>query len=811
MGKVAILKVGHGNFEQGFDVLLQIKTDDNCLLAELEGQLPPNPGLEGCYVSWQTRFRRLQGASQSSRRLNTETEEAWEIDESFQSNSSAVDDFSRCQRLVRDVDKRMKKWLQSSTPKWQCIRERLRVEFAQGESEIRLIIQTKNPRLWKLPWHVWDLLEEYHTGLGYTLPGFSANFTPVNRSSRSNKVRILAVLGDQRNLNLQPDQEAIRKLKGAEVTFLHQPRSTQFIKTLRQPKGWDILFFAGHSKTEETTGRIYLSEKESLRLDEFKNTLKEAINNGLKIAVFNSCDGLGLAQELIQRKIPVAIVMQESVPDVVAQSFLKEFLAEYSTGKPLYKSVYQAQQRLEDYQELPGATWLPLIFQNLADVPPSWQQLRQPTVKKKEIEDREISEAKVLKNRKQRRRFLRIIMAVSASLIAAFLVIFIRDFGQLEFLELKAFDHFMRSRPAETLDSRMLIVDITRQDVNTQIRPPNEGKYKSLNDGYLEELIEKLAVLEPRVIGLTLDRDYQLKPEYKRLINRFKDDDRFISQCDVGEDALDLGRAPSPHAIQGANWKHRIGFSDQVIDTDRIIRRQLLSLEPPGDRQISPCQSELSFNLLMAFRYLADEGIITEEIYQERRDFELGNVTLTRLPMNTTIYDDQLIDVAHAQLLLNYRATGGEIAPKTSLTEVLNGSVDPALVKDKIVLIGTSVPEFETVYSTPYGEMSEIFLQGHMISQLVSAVKDQRQLLGWWPDWKENIWILVWALVGGLLARWFRPAIAVGVAVPMLWVLHRYSYILLIEQGLWIPFVPPALALAAALIATTLIYRLLKV
>ncbi len=298
MGKVAILKVGHGNFEQGFDVLLQIKTDDNCLLAELEGQLPPNPGLEGCYVSWQTRFRRLQGASQSSRRLNTETEEAWEIDESFQSNSSAVDDFSRCQRLVRDVEKRMKKWLQSSTPKWQCIRERLRVEFAQGESEIRLIIQTKNPRLWKLPWHVWDLLEEYHTGLGYTLPGFSANFTPVNRSSRSNKVRILAVLGDKRHLNLQPDQEAIRKLKGAEVTFLHQPRSTQFIKTLRQPKGWDILFFAGHSKTEETTGRIYLSEKESLRLDEFKNTLKEAINNGLKIAVFNSCDGLGLAQEL---------------------------------------------------------------------------------------------------------------------------------------------------------------------------------------------------------------------------------------------------------------------------------------------------------------------------------------------------------------------------------------------------------------------------------------------------------------------------------------------------------------------------------
>ncbi|MEB3277491.1 MAG: CHASE2 domain-containing protein [Lyngbya sp.] len=810
MGKVAILKFGHGNFEQGFDVLLQIKTDDNRLLAELEGQLPPNPGLEGCYVSWQTRFRRLKGASQSSRRLKTETEEAWEIDESFQSNSSTVDDFSRCQRLVRDVEKRMKTWLQSSTPKWQCIRERLGVEFAQGEGEIRLVIQTKNPRLWKLPWHVWDLLEEYQIGLGYTLPGFSANFTPVHRSSRANKVRILAVLGDKRNLNLQPDQEAIRKLKGAEVLFLHQPRSTQFIKTLRQPKGWDILFFAGHSKTEEKTGRIYLSDQESLRLDEFKNTLKEAINNGLKIAVFNSCDGLGLAQELIQRQIPVTIVMQESVPDLVAQSFLKEFLAEYSTGKALYTAVYQAQKRLEDFQDLPGATWLPLIFQNLANVPPSWQALRSQKVPEDPNNSKDISGAFMLKNSKQRRRFIRIIIAICTSLIAAFLVIIVRDFGQLRLLELQAFDHLMRSRPAETLDSRMLIVDITRTDVNAQVRPADEGKNKSISDGYLQQLIEKLSALEPRVIGLTLYRDYQLKPEFQKLMTRFKLDKRLISQCDVGEDLLNSGRAPSPHAIQGAGWKQRIGFSDQILDADGTIRRQSLSLEPPKDLQVSPCQSEFSFNLLVALRYLSDEGLLSEEIYKEGEDFQSENIMFDPLPPNTALYDP-LLNINHRQILLNYRATGEKIAPTITLSEALQGSIDPALVKDKIVLIGTSDPDFHTVYSTPYGEMSEMLVQGHMISQLISAVQDERQLLGWWPDWKENIWILVWALIGGLLARWFRPAIAVAAAIPIIWVLHRYSYLLLIEQGLWIPFVPPVLALGVALMTTTLIYRLLKV
>ncbi|WP_413166856.1 CHASE2 domain-containing protein [Capilliphycus salinus ALCB114379] len=810
MGKVAILKFGHGSFEQGFDVLLQIKTDDNRLLAELEGQLPPNPGLEGSYVSWQTRFRRLKGASQSSRRLQTETEEAWEIDESFQSNSSTVDDFSRCRRLVRDVEKRMKKWLQSSTPKWQCIRERLGVEFAQGQGEFRLVIQTKNSRLWKLPWHVWDLLEEYHIGLGYTLPGFNANFSRGQRSSRTNKVRILAVLGDKRNLNLQPDQEAIRKLKGAEVTFLHQPRSTQFIKTLRQSKGWDILFFAGHSKTEESTGRIYLSDQESLRLDEFKNTLKEAINNGLQIAVFNSCDGLGLAQDLIQLQIPLTIVMQESVPDLVAQSFLKEFLEEYSAGKSLYTAVYQAQKRLEDFQDLPGATWLPLIFQNLANVPPTWQVLRGQNAPEDANKNQDISGAFLLKSTKQKRRFIRIIVALCTSLIAAFLVIFVRDFGQLKLLEFKAFDHLMRSRPAETLDSRMLIVDITSTDVNAQVRPADEGKNKSISDGYLQQLIEKLTALEPRVIGLTLYRDYQLKPEFQKLMNRFKFDKRLISQCDVGEDMLNSGRAPSPHAIQGAGWKQRIGFSDQILDADGTIRRQSLSLEPPKDLQVSPCQSEFSFNLLVALRYLSDEGLLSEDIYKEGEDFQSENIMFDPLPPNTALYDP-LLNINHRQILLNYRATGEKIAPRITLSEALQGSIDPALVKDKIVLIGTSDPEFQTVYSTPYGEMSEIYLQGHMISQLISAVQDERQLLAWWPDWKENIWILVWALVGGLLARWFRPAIAVAAAIPIIWVLHRYCYLLLIEQGLWIPFVPPVLALGVALMTTTLIYRLLKV
>ena len=709
----------------------------------------------------------------------------------------------------------MKLWLQSSTPQWQCIRERLGIEFAQGTQDVRLVIQARNPRLWKLPWHVWDILEQYNIGMGYTLPGFSAHGSPSVPPSRSHKVRILAVLGDKRHLDLQPDQDAIQKLKGTDVTFLHQPRSTQFIRTLRHQKGWDILFFAGHSKTEEKTGRISLSETESLRLDEFKNTLGEAINKGLKIAIFNSCDGLGLAQELIQSKIPVVIVMQEAVPDVVAQSFLKELLAEYSAGESLYTAVAIAQKRLEDFQELPGSTWLPLIFQNIATVPPNWLDFKgskrsQSQSKQQKQLDESLEKTSVtsLQIRKQRRRFQRIIIALCISLITAFVMIFVRDLGNFEWVELKAFDHLMQIRPAEALDERFLIIDITKKDVDAQVRPEDEGKTKSINDAYLQRVLEKLETLEPRVIGLYIYRDYKIKSQYKSLINRLEKDNNLITICEVGQNTLNSGRAPSPQVKQAQNWERRIGFSNLISDADKLIRRQLIVLEPPNTVEISPCQSELSFNFLVALHYLGEQGIISGKIYSERRNFQLDNVMLNRLTADAGSYPK--IGTDQGQLLLNYRASGLEAAPKITLTEFLDTEIDPALVKDKIVLIGTSDPDFQMPYRTVYGEMPLVQLQAHMISQIISAVEDGRTLLGWWPQWKEDLWILCWALIGGLFARWFRLPIAITVAIPTLWVLHRYSYILLIDYGLWVPLVPPAVAFLLAMFATILFYRSLR-
>ena len=75
------------------------------------------------------------------------------------------------------------------------------------------------------------------------------------------------------------------------------------------------------------------------RLTNSTEALKKAIGCGLQLAVFNSCDGLGLARELEALHIPQMIVMQEPVPGetcwVLAWSMIGGAIA-WCCGRRLY-------------------------------------------------------------------------------------------------------------------------------------------------------------------------------------------------------------------------------------------------------------------------------------------------------------------------------------------------------------------------------------------------------------------------------------------------------------------------------------------
>lgn len=98
-------------------------------------------------------------------------------------------------------------------------------------------------------------------------------------------------------------------------------------------------------------------------------------------------------------------------------------------------------------------------------------------------------------------------------------------------------------------------------------------------------------------------------------------------------------------------------------------------------------------------------------------------------------------------------------------------------------------------------------IQAHAVSQIVSAVLDQRPLLRGWSDGWEYLWILGWGILGISLG-WFtqsplRNLLGVGVASIGL---VGLGYILL-ALGWWIPVAPAMLVLILNGVALSAFYQ----
>lgn len=221
-----------------------------------------------------------------------------------------------CEQAAIDLKTAFNQWLLSDS--FRSIRDKCIEQFSLPAQEIRVIIRTACQNLQRLPWHQWDLIERYDN-VEIAISSPNAEYL-VKNQTKNNKVRILAILGDSSGIDIEKDQKILENLKGADVTFLVEPKQEEINNYLWQ-QPWDILFFAGHSQTQQQSGRIYINRTESLTINNLKYGLVQAIKQGLQLAIFNSCDGLGLAWELQELNIPQVIVMGEPVPDLVAQAF----------------------------------------------------------------------------------------------------------------------------------------------------------------------------------------------------------------------------------------------------------------------------------------------------------------------------------------------------------------------------------------------------------------------------------------------------------------------------------------------------------
>ena len=784
MSNFVFLNLGKGCLQHGFP-FVSARLHLSGRIMECSGSLPAAPKILEIYRRWQLLYELLYKArslkirsllhpglrtnyDQSAGIDNDDNDDIY-IEQADITHVSHTDFTDVCRELRQNLDY----WLDS--PDFRPIERQLRRQL-EPQAEIYFIIQTDNYQLRRLPWYTWHFFADYpraEVSLG------SLNFEPKKQiTTTAKQVRILAVLGDSTGIEIQKDQQLLTNIPGAEIVFLVEPKRKELDDRLWDKRGWDILFFAGHSYSleDDETGKIVINSHESLTIPQLKNALNKAIERGLQLAIFNSCAGLGLAAQLIDLSIPQMIVMREPVPDLVAQEFLKYFLAAYSTGQSFFLAVREARERLQSIEgDFPGASWLPVIFQNPAEIPLTWQQLKEQLDIQPHLSQPRFSSP--------RPELTKVFLS---SVIATIMLMGLRWLGGLQAWELKAFDSFLQKMPAEPADHRILVIGIDEGDISRYGYP--------LPDSILAQVIDKLQSHQPVAIGLNIFRDRPVPDHdlagHQALVRNFQQDSNLIVVCD-GDDLHNSVAPPLQSSPQ------QVGFVDLYDDRsltqgqDDGVRRYLLSRSPNPVAQASRCTSSYSLALQLVDRYFQSQKI---PITTAGENWQFGSQIFKRLTNRSGGY--QTLDARGNQLLISYRRTS-PLAQKVTIRDLLNshqGNFDPTWVKNRVVLIGLT-PEARTVahiHDTPLGEICGVSVHAHVVSQILSAVEDNRPLFWWLPQWGDALWVWLWSLIGGVVVWFWRFPLSRTLAVSGSIVILTVVCWLGFTQGAWLPFIPSA-------------------
>jgi CHASE2 domain-containing sensor protein len=452
----------------------------------------------------------------------------------------------------------------------------------------------------------------------------------------------------------------------------------------------------------------------------------------------------------------------------------------------------------------------------------AWNQSPQPS----ELHEAYIQASRELALRKVKRRSV-----WGMSVGVTFLVLILRVMGLLQGVELFAYDHLLRLRPAQDQDDRFLLVEVDNSSGSfireglIQRIAEGEGGFEpsigTLPDDALEQVLQILDENQARLIGLDFIRDF---PASGPLAATLANTDNLIAICKHPYEGKAGAEKPPEVPVQ------RVGFAD-FLDDDQsgegIIRRHYIMQK--ADPEF--CDTSASFSLLLADRYLQQEGIRYTSPVNPEGGFQGDGLRFEHLVVpNLNIGRGPYYNLADAafydgyQALLNFKTfrhpdkpnfkDPNAFAPAVSLEDLLKDKVPREQIEDRIVLIGyTDRTDRNADYKdTPLGLMPGFIVQGQMASQLISAALDDdaQPLIRWWPFGGEVLWILGWAIAGGVIVRQFvrlsRSAIVIAIGIG---VLYGSCYLAMVHYALWIPLWPPLLAfLLTAGAVSVLNYRL---
>ena len=174
--------------------------------------------------------------------------------------------FGKLREAEADFLSKFHSWLRNE--KLYEIRETItnatRDKLNSDSDWIDILLTCDSPELTRLPWEAWEINTKLSTpgSRNIRLARVPKNIRNPTVSPVKRKARVLAILGDDKGLNFEDDEQALHGFSNiAEVEFIGwQPGKDviqlkqEIVEKISDSKGWDILFFAGHSNETPLTG-----------------------------------------------------------------------------------------------------------------------------------------------------------------------------------------------------------------------------------------------------------------------------------------------------------------------------------------------------------------------------------------------------------------------------------------------------------------------------------------------------------------------------------------------------------------------------
>ena len=353
------------------------------------------------------------------------------------------------------------------------------------------------------------------------------------------------------------------------------------------------------------------------------------------------------------------------------------------------------------------------------------------------------------------------------------LVLVLRFAGGLERLELGVYDLALRARPAAPLDERFVIIDETEDDLERFGHP--------LSDRILAQVVERVLAMQPRVLGVDKFRDIPVAPGTEALARTVNASRNVFWIYQFGGNGQ--RRITAPQWLRPA----QAAFNDVLLDAGGTVRRGLLFLDDGG-------RPQRSFALTLALAYLAPQGIAPRPDANDPARMRLGAASLAPLEAWDGGYAGT--DASGYQMLLDYRGAPAGFRRHT-LGELLDGKIDEALVRDRIVIVGSSATSLKDFFQTPFSSAALPYVTGselhaHHASQLLRLADGESRPPRTLPEAIEVVLLALFCLLGLLAwvatrARSLTGLVAGGLAaLGVAWYAAAVS-------AIWFPILPLAL------------------